>query len=468
MIALMLGPSGLGLVGLYTSTTGLLGTVAGLGIGASGVREVAEAHGSGVPEKVASTALALRRACWVTGAFGWLLAAALSYPLSLWAFESKEFAWPIAILGITILLTALSSAQLAVLQGTRRIGELARLSILSVSVSTVVAVAIYAVLGEQGIVPVLIATAAINLILSWWFARRLNALQVTQTWRETLVHARRHVGLGMAFMWSGVLAALVDLAIRALIVREHGLDGNGMYQAAWGISGMFAAFVLGAMGTDFYPRLAGVAHDSKEVNRMVNEQTEIGILLALPGLLATLAFAPWVMHIFYSAKFAPASTLLPWLVLGIFGQVVSWPMSFILIAKGAKGWMAITETFANTLKLGLSAVLLYYMGLEGIAVAVPTMYVAYMLLVLVISRSLTGFCWDKAARGVLVVSCVLTTLAFVAKLAFSPTVSLWLIMLITAIGSLFSLQGILNRVPRDNRIAKWLRRIPVVRYLEIR
>jgi PST family polysaccharide transporter len=64
------------------------------------------------------------------------------------------------------------------------------------------------------------------------------------------------------------------------------------------------------MGADYYPRLTGVAHDHAAVNRLVNEQTEIGLLLAVPGLLATLALAPWIIRLFYTSEFLPAVELL--------------------------------------------------------------------------------------------------------------------------------------------------------------
>ena len=89
-----------------------------------------------------------------------------------------------------------------------------------------------------------------------------------------------------------------------------GIESAGYYQAAWALSGLFAGFVLGAMGADFYPRLSGLIHDREAAIRAVNEQTEIGVLLALPGLLATLALAPWVIHAFYTKEFVPRFILI--------------------------------------------------------------------------------------------------------------------------------------------------------------
>lgn len=77
------------------------------------------------------------------------------------------------------------------------------------------------------------------------------------------------------------------------------------------------------MGTDFYPRLTAVAEDNAQCNRLVNEQTEVGLLLAGPGILATLALAPLVLVIFYSSRFVAAVGVLRWICLGTLLQVVT-------------------------------------------------------------------------------------------------------------------------------------------------
>lgn len=465
VVAVLLGPSGVGLVGLYVSITGMVATIAGLGIGTSGVREVALANGDTDPVRIAQTVTALRRLCWITGFLGWLLAAVFAQPLSLWIFQSPDYAWGIAILGVTILLGTITGGQTALIQGVRRVGDLARIQVISVLLNTLVAIAVYTWLREEGIVPVLIGTAIVQLLVSWHYARKIEISRVDQPLAETLVHAKRFVSLGAAFMVSGVMTAVVALLIRGYIVRNLGLDASGIYQAAWAISGMFAGFVLGAMGTDFYPRLTEAYRDHPLMNRLINEQTEIGILLALPGLLGTLAFAPWIMHVFYSAKFTVGAELLPWFVLGIFGQVISWPMGFSLAAKGASSWYIGVESIANCLRLGLTVTLISSFGLEGAAIAIPLLYFVHTFLLLLLCNHLTGFRWSSPALKLLSLSSLAILSGFAAQQWLTGVPAIALGVVLTAITGGFSLRGIASRLGRDHHLVQRVCRLPGVRSL---
>jgi len=464
LVAVLLGPSGVGLVGLYVSATGLVGTIAGLGLDSSGVREVAEAHGSGDPHRIARTVKTLCRICWLTGLLGWILTAAFSYPLSIWAFGSGERAWAVALLGGTVFLSAVAGGRTALIQGTRRIGDLARLNVLGAVGGTVVAVGLYWWLGERGIVPVLLVTAAINLGSAWWFAHRIKTVRITQTWAETLSNSKRLVALGVAFMYGAVLAAVLGLAIRSLIIRQLGLDSNGIYQAAWGISGMFAGFILGAMGTDFYPRLTAVAHDDEQVNRLVNEQIEIGILLALPGILSTLAFAPWLMHLFYSANFLAGAELLPWLAVGIFGQVITFPLGYIQRAKGRSDWIYVSQTHLNLLNLTLALVMIRVYGVVAAAWAFALTTYIHGLVVLGIARRLSRFAWATPSTRLALSAAGMISIGFVIQMITDGIVELTLGAFITAVGCVFSLRGFSKRLGAGHRIVKMALKIPGGRF----
>jgi len=140
VIAMLLGPSGVGLIGICQSLIELAGKLCGLGIRSSAVRQVAEANGSGDLERLGHTVKVLRCTCWITGIFGWLLTLALAQPLSVWVFGNAERAISLGLLGAVLLLENVSGGQTALLQGVRRIKDLARVMIFSAAGGTVISI----------------------------------------------------------------------------------------------------------------------------------------------------------------------------------------------------------------------------------------------------------------------------------------------------------------------------------------
>lgn len=465
LVALLLGTSGVGLVGVYTSIIGVLGSLTGLGVASSGVRSVADAFGRNNAEEAARMVLVLRRACWFTGILGWIVAISLAVPISRWIAGSATHAWAIGLLGCTLLLGAISGGQLALLQGLRRIKDIAVVNVWSVAINSLLAVGLYLWLGERGILPVLIATSVTTLVLSHKFARRVQVAPISLSWHETWRHASQLIGLGVAFMWSSLLTTGVDMFTRSLIVREIGMDAAGIYQAAWSLSGMFAAFILQAMGADFYPRLTGVIHDHAAASRAVNEQTEIGILLALPGLLATLAFSPWIIHLLYSKEFAPAAHVLSWMVLGVFGRVLSWPMGFIQLALGASRWFMATESIFAALQSSLMFLLIPRVGVIGAAYGFALVYLLHTIGMYAVGRKLIGFHWSSSVRRLVFLALGLVILAFTSQ-QWLPTP--WRLLtgaVLCAAGSAVSLRGLAHRLGPNHPITSWILRLPGGRWL---
>lgn len=465
VIAVLLGPTGVGIIGLYTSATNVLGRVTEVGLSSSSVREIAVANGRGDPLAVARTIRMLRRLCWATGILGWLASVAFAIPLSRWMFKSDRHAMALAVLGGMLLLTAINGGQLGLLQGLRRIGDIARAQVGAAVLNTAVSIALYVWLGERGIVPALIATAAGSLVFSWWFARGVRVAPAAMHWRDALVVAKPLLGLGAAFMLSGVLTLVVDLYTRGLVSRELGVGDAGIYQAAWALSGAFAGFVIAAMGTDFYPRLTGVIHDHAAATREVNQQTEIGVLLALPGLLFTIAFAKWAVWAFYSAKFAAAAPVLMWMSVGVFGRVVSWPLGYVQLAAGAGAWFAVTETVFLVLQAGLVTWGVRRFGVVGTAYAFVAVYVLYTIAMLWVVNVLIGFSWSTQTVRVLLGSGLSIVVVLVAGDLLPRVPALLAGAVLTAGGAAWSMRELAARLGKVHRFVRVLSRIPGARYI---
>jgi PST family polysaccharide transporter len=148
---------------------------------------------------------------------------------------------------------------------------------------------------------------------------------------------------------------------------------------------------LQALGSDFYPRLTAVANDFAACNRMVNQQIRIGSLLAVPGVLATLLLAPWVIDLFYSQDFRASVELLRWLCPALSLRVVSWPMMFILLARGSRIRYFWSEAVFTALCLGLTWPGLMHYGLNGVGMALLVAQGSHALLMYGIVHRLCDF-----------------------------------------------------------------------------
>ena len=297
-------------------------------------------------------------------------------------------------------------------------------------------------------------------MVSWYYSRRVQVAPVEVSWSETLYRSRSLAALGVAFMWGGLLSIGVDLVARSMITRDYGIDAAGYYQAAWALSGMFAGFVLGAMAADYYPRLTGTIEKRLEAVRLINEQIEIGLLLALPGLLATLAFAPLVIRVLYSEDFFVAATLLPWFMLGVFGRVVSWPCGFVQLALGKSRWFFATQTIFAVLHLVLLFWLVPTFGVIGAAYAFALAYFVYAPIIVLVARYLVGFRWSATAKRLLAVSAVVVTVAVGSSLVLSGWAGMAIGAGITIIGTIISLRGLHQRLGSGHRLIHMCRRVP--------
>ena len=159
------------------------------------------------------------------------------------------------------------------------------MNVLGAFYSTVISIPLIYFFGTDGVVASLVAVAAAMFVTSWWYSRKIRIRSVPLSLRQFRTETVSLLRLGFIFMISGVLTFGSAYAIRIIVLNENGFHAAGLYQAAWALGGLYAGFVLQAMGTDFYPRLTAVADDDAECNRLINEQTQVSILLAGPGLL---------------------------------------------------------------------------------------------------------------------------------------------------------------------------------------
>ncbi len=460
--ALVIGSTGVGLIAIFASIQGLIVNIAGLGIQSSAVREIAIAVSNGNEDAIGRSVIILRRACWLTGVVGMVVVMAFSPQLSKLTFNSDIYTPDIFVLGFVILLVNLAGGQLAILQGMRRIGDLARVRVAGAVLATFFAIFFYYWLKLRGILPAIVCTAFIQLLISWNVARKIPFKAVRLSWSETFLETTNLIKLGIVFMWSSVMVSAVSYFTIKFIAQEVGVHAVGLYSAAFLLSGMSVNFVLGAMGADYYPRLTSSINNKIQLNRLVNEQAEIALLLALPALMAILTFAPLLLQIFYSNEFIDATRMLQWYLLGCLGRIISWPMGFLILALGKGRWFLLSETLGNLIHLTLIPIGLYLFGLEGAAIAYSISSYIYIGIVFVVSYKLVGLSWSPGFLRIMAYGLPFFALYFIANVNFSGLSIMLFGILLTIYEAAFCLRELVNRIGSEHRLVKFILSLPLL------
>jgi PST family polysaccharide transporter len=448
-MALILGPTGFGLLGLYDSIAELTRSLAGMGIKNSGVRQIAEAVGAGDTRCIARTVTTLRRVAFCSGGLGALLLMILSKPVSRLTFGDEKHAVAIALLALAVFFTDVSDGQMALVQGMRRISDLARINIWAAVYGTVLSIPIVYFWGQRGVVPSMVCVAAMCILTSWWYARKIKVERVPTGLREVMTETSALLKLGLVFMTVGLMTWGSYYLVRVILLRKIDIEAVGYYSAAWGFGVFYVQFIFQAMGADFYPRLTAVAKDNPECNRLVNEQAEVGLLIAGPGLLATLAFAPLVIQMFYSDKFGPAVEVLRWICLGMVLRVTSLPMGFMLMAKGRGTLFFWSELVSNLVYLGLIWLGVVTYRLNGAGMAFFASCVVYWVGIYLIVRHLSGFRWSAANLRLAAIFLPATTVVFVSWYLLPHIAAAILGMTFTLLTGIYSLKTLCTLVPLE-------------------
>jgi antigen flippase len=419
-VAVILGPTGVGLAGLYGSIVDLGVSVAGMGVNSSGVRQIAEAVGTADKERIARTAAVVRRTSVVLAVLGAVLLLAFSQQMSELTFGSTQYAIPVSLLSLAVFFRLISNGQSALLQGMRCISDLARMNVVGAALGTCTTVAILYFFGEPGVAPSIVGVGATLLIASWWYSRKIAVPTLSINASETAAEAAALLKLGFSFMASALMMMGSAYAVRLIVFHKVGSEATGLYQSAWTLGGLYIGIILQAMGADFYPRLTAAAKDNAACNRLVNEQARVGLLLAGPGIIATLTFAPIVIALFYSSKFGGAVDILRWICLGVALRVITWPMGFIIIAKGEQllfFWSELAWTLVN---VGLTWLCVSYLGVAGAGVAFFGSYIFHAFLIYPIVRHLSQFHWSAENRktGLLFISSIAVVFCAFVMLPF--------------------------------------------------
>lgn len=446
VIAVLLGPLGVGIQGLYQSALDLVKQATSLGISQSAVRDVAEANGSGDIKRISRTVTVLRKIVWFTGLLGLIAVVVFSPLLSEASFGSKEYILPFAFLSVILLLDQISAGQRVVLQGMRRLRDLAKATALGVTVSLFFSLPLYYLYGAKGVVPAMIVTSVVTLVVSWFYSRRVQIEKMVVSTKEVISEGKNMMVMGVSMSLSGVMAMGAAYLIRSLLRKWGGVDEVGLFQAGFMIINSYVGLVFNAIATDYYPRLASVNKDNDKCRDVVSKQGEISVFLLAPLLSVCILLMPVVIKILYTEQFLPADNFIKWACLGMMFRLASWIVSYLFVAKAESKLFIINEFVSTFNYLWLSLLGYKLGGLTGMGIAFALNYFIYFWQVLIISNRRYQFSFSRQFVYSFVLQLILIS-ACLASVLLIPGWGKYIFgVLFMALSVFFGMKGLNDRI----------------------
>ena len=446
IVAVLLGPAGLGMISIFNSTSALIASFTNLGINVSAVKSIATLSQNDEQQRQHIIIAVVKKLIWYTGILGFLVTLLLSPWLSKISFGNYSYTFSFALLGLSLLGLQVSSGQITILQGLRKVKLIALSSLIGAIFGLLFSVPLYYFFGAEGIVPALVATSMAAVFTSWYFLRKAQITIVKVNFITVKKEGIEIIKLGFLVSLTFIFPALIAYVLRLFIANVGNIEDVGLYTAGFAIVGTYVGMVFSAMSTDYYPSLSEVANDNIKCTEKVNQQILVSILILAPILTILIVFIKLGIIILYSAKFLGTVKMIQWASLGVFFQAFSFCIAYLFLAKGDLKVFFWNELIPCFYMLIINCFSYYIWGLEGIGISFLVGYFFYFIQVYIVAKKRYGFNFDAYILKICATHLAILILTFLIVYNLNPFVQYTAGLLIITFSIIFSVRTMEKKI----------------------
>ena len=411
-VAMFLGVDGMGISTLFATPAATIQRFASLGLNLAIVKEVAEAKEN--PQRLSALVATVRRLILITSLLGAFITILLSGWLSEASFADRSHTKEFIALSLMIFFTVAGNGEMSILQGLHRVKTLSKAAIVGSLTGLFIGVPLYYLFGYDGIVPAMIVLALTTFIFYTFSVRKAISSSGFQfKWKENKGIIRQLLSIGLILMASDLIGSACTYILNIFLRMMDGLNTVGLFQAANSLTNQYSSIVFAAMAMDYLPRLTAVSNDNKEMNDVVNRQSEIVSFIIMPVVCLVLLFAPLVIKILYTTEFLDALNLLQWMSMGILVKALSYPMGYITFAKDNKKLFFWLEgILGNFQTLILSIIGFYIFGLNGLGYALLADSILCFAIYLIVNNRMYSYTLTTSVSQCFLLAIILPAITY--------------------------------------------------------
>lgn len=385
LVAIWLGPEGMGLFGLYQSGIDTMGSVSQMSIGTGVVRRLASAP----REAIARLVKVIRRWGCTLGLIGASATLLLSPVLSEFAFGDRNHTLGFALLSISVFLVTVSNSESAIFQGLKQYRRLAKATVSGALLGLAISAPMFYFWGLDSIIPSLL-TYAVCVFACYWLPRHRTEPTGPISVRDTFEEGKSFAILGVYMTMTVFASNLASYVFMSYLNTRAGSETAGFFQAGFTLVNRYVGLVLTAIGMEYLPRLSEVSHSRIRVRVFLSHEIVLIMLVLFPVITLFVTADELIVRILYARDFITMLPFVTWAVIGTVFRGWSWCMAFVILARNDGKAFLLTELISAAAYIVLNIIFFETFGIAGMGYAYILWYLLYTLIVWVVCRRRYG------------------------------------------------------------------------------
>lgn len=384
IVASIIGPAGVALVGQLNNFASITMSFASGGINSGITKYVAEfKQDDSVIAKFLSNALRITAICSLLCS---LVLICLHRYISELVMLSPEYGYVFVIFGITIGMYALNSMLLSIVNGYKEFKRFVYINIANSVIGVAFTVALVLLWQLKGALISAVTFQSIMLFVTIGMIRKLPWMR-WEYFKEKLNRdcVKKYFSYSLMTLTSALTVPVVQMILRGYVMAEISPVEAGWWEGMNRISNMYLMVITSSFGVYYLPRLSEIT-DTKELKHEILKAYKVIIPMLLVGFVAIYLLRFFIIRLLFTPDFEPMQQLFAWQLGSDFLKVCSWLLAYAMVARAVTKIYITFEIIFSITFLALGLVFVHVDGIVGLCQAHLINYLLYNVAVILIAK----------------------------------------------------------------------------------
>lgn len=377
VVASIIGPSGIAMLGQLNNINTMLQGVAGGGIRSGVTKFIAEYKDDNI--KVGSY---ISNALIISSIFTIVISIvciACHKFLSSKIMLSPDYGYVFIVLGFTIFLYTLNSLLISILNGFKEFKKYVVVNISSSIFSLVFSVVLCIVWGLEGAMISAVTFQSVVLFVTIYQCRKCSWFRINNflgKYDKNIV--KQYLQYTLMTLVTLSIVPVTQMILRGYVIREISITEAGWWDGMNKISHMYLTVITTSLSVYILPRMSELT-DKWELKKDILKSYKLIIPFMLISTLVIYLLRHFLIWLLYTPDFYPMESLFIWQLLGDVFKIAAWLLSYLMLAKLKAKAFIVTEILFGFTSLLIRYVCMKQYGVVGLNIGYMINYILYFL-----------------------------------------------------------------------------------------